>query len=469
MKDWVGRVLGAGRGVVPAPVKERLRGVYRVLPTGWRRSPEYRALVRDLAESQWWSAERLAELQLRRLRETVRRAGEHVPAYRARFAGAGVSADTLRTLDDLARFPFLHKDDLRAPGADFLARDIPADRLERFTSGGTTGVPVAFHHVSGEHQDAVRAFQLAMWGRIGFRYEARVLDLTASFAAPYGHEPDERILRVSIPWLSDEGMPRWLDAVRRFRPGYVLGLSSTVTAFAQLLAAAGERVPGIRGVVVGSEVLHPWQRELIGDTLGCRVLGWYGMAEAAGYAAGCEHSDEYHFFPEAGVMELVDDAGRPVTEEGAEGEIVLTGFFARATPFIRLRTGDRGVLGARRCARCGRNYPLLRAIHGRTQEFLVAADGRRVPHSALNVHAAIFDGVRRYQLVQERAGDVELRWSAAPSAPADACAPLAARLAAQLGDGFRLTVARVDDIPRTARGKHVFVVRNLEDSHTESV
>lgn len=459
--DWVGRLLGLGRRMVPAPAKERLRGAYGVLPTSWRHSPEFRALARELRASDRWSADRLAALQLERLRETVRRAEAHVPAYRERFAAAGVGAHTLRSLHDLARFPFLHKDDLRAPGADFLARDLAPERLERVASGGTTGVPVTFHHVAGEHQDVARAFQLALWGRIGFAYEARVLDLTASFGAPWGYA-DGRLLRVSIPWLDAAGAAGWLGEVLRFRPAYVLGLPSTVAALAQVLEDAGVRLP-VRGVVVGSEVLHPWQRERIGAALGCRVLAWYGMSEGAGYAAGCERSDAYHFHPLAGVVELVDDAGRPVTEPGGEGEIVLTGFHTRATPFIRFRTGDRGVWGGRGCPECGRHHPLLRAIHGRAQEFLVASDGRRVPHSALNVHAAVFAGIARYQLVQERPGEVELRWTGAPGSGDGACDALRARLERQLGAGFRLAARRVEEIPRTARGKHVFVVRNFGD------
>ncbi|MET0398829.1 MAG: AMP-binding protein [Longimicrobiaceae bacterium] len=457
--DWVGRLLGLGRSVVPAPAKERLRRAYGVLPASWRHTPEFRALARELRAAEGWSAGRLAALQLERLREAVRRAEAHVPAHRERFAAAGVGAHSLRSLDDLARFPFLHKDDLRAPGADFLARDLAPERLERVASGGTTGVPVTFHHVAGEHQDVARAFQLALWGRIGFAYEARVLDLTASFGAPYGYA-DARLLRVAIPWLDAAGAAEWLDEVMRFRPAFVLGLPSTVAAFVQALEDAGARL-AVRGVVVGSEVLHPWQRERIGAALGCRVLAWYGMSEGAGYAAGCERSDAYHFHPLAGVMELVDDAGRPVTEPGAEGEIVLTGFHTRATPFIRFRTGDRGVWGGAGCPECGRAHPVLRAIHGRTQEFLVAADGRRVPHSALNVHAAVFGGIHGYQLAQERPGEVELRWVGAPGRGDDACSELCARLEAQLGAGFRLAARRVDAIPRTARGKHVFVVRSF--------
>ncbi|HEX8273659.1 MAG TPA: AMP-binding protein [Longimicrobiaceae bacterium] len=457
--DWVGRLLGLGRRVVPAPARERLRGAYRVLPASWRHSPEFRALARELRASDRWSADRLAAHQLERLREAVRRAEAHVPAHRERFAAAGVGAHSLRSLDDLVRFPFLHKDDLRAPGADFLARDLAPERLERVTSGGTTGVPVTFHHVAGEHADVARAFQLALWGRIGFAYEARVLDLTASFGAPWGYA-DRRLLRVSIPWLDAAGAAEWLDEVLRFRPAYVLGLPSTVAALVQVLEDAGARLP-TRGVVVGSEVLHPWQRERIGAALGCRVLAWYGMSEGAGYAAGCERSDAYHFHPLAGVVELVDDAGRPVTEPGGEGEIVLTGFHTRATPFIRFRTGDRGVWGGVGCPECGRRHPLLRAIHGRTQEFLVAADGRRVPHSALNVHAAVFGGIHRYQLVQARPGEVELRWTGAPGSGDGACEALRARLETQLGAGFRLASRRVEEIPRTARGKHVFVVREF--------
>jgi len=467
--DLVGRVLRLGRRVLPGGVKERLRWLYAGMPRSWQMSSEYRALTALLRESQWWSEERLRDFQLQRLREVVRHAAESVPGHARRFAEHGVGPEELRSLEDLRRFPTMGKEDLRGDPRDFLARGIPEERLQLVTSGGTTGIPTAFYHLAQRNEEVTRAFRLAMWGRIGFSFERRILDLTASFGEPFGYVPQRRSLYVSISYLGRDGVDAWLDRARRFRPEYILGLPSTVVLLAQLLRERGAVDDfRFRGVVAGSEVMYPWQREYISETFGCRVLSWYGMAETAGFAAGCEHSDEFHFFPEAGVVELLDDGGSPVTREGEEGEIVLTGFHTPATPFIRYRTGDRGVLGARSCPRCGRNYPLLREIAGRRQEFLVAANGRRVPNSALNVHHDLFHEVRSYQFHQDTPGRVELRIVRGGGYLEATTAEVREQMLRQLGAGFELEVRFVDDIPRTGRGKHRFIVQEIPAERLET-
>ncbi|HEX7240385.1 MAG TPA: hypothetical protein VF263_08980, partial [Longimicrobiaceae bacterium] len=260
--DLLGRVLGAGRAVLPSGLKDRLRWVYAAVPQSWRLSPEYRALVAQLRESQWWSEERIRDFQLARLRETVRHAAEQVPAYGRRFAEHGVGPDDLRAPEDLARFPFLAKEDLRAGAEAWLARDVPRDRLQLVTSGGTTGTPTAFHHLAQYNEQVTRAFRLAMWGRIGFSFERRILDLTASFGEPLGYVPERRSLYLSIAFLDRRRFPEWIDRVRRFRPEFILGLPSTATALAQLVREHGVELP-LRGVVVGSEVMYPWQRAYV--------------------------------------------------------------------------------------------------------------------------------------------------------------------------------------------------------------
>ena len=460
--DLVGRVLRLGRRVLPGPVKERLRWLYTGMPRSWQMSSEYRALTALLHESQWWSEERLRDFQLQQLRGLVGHAARNVPGHGRRFAEYGVGPETIRSLEDLRRFPTLGKEDLRGDPRDFLARGIPEERLQLVTSGGTTGLPTGFYHLAQYNEEVTRAFRLAMWGRIGFSFERRILDLTASFGGPFGYVPQRRSLYVSIAYLDRERMDAWLDRARRFRPEYILGLPSTVVLLAQLLRERGAVDEfRFRGLVVGSEVIYPWQRAFVSETFGCRVLSWYGMAETAGFAAGCEHGDEYHFSPEAGCVELLDDQGNPVTREGEEGEIVLTGFHTRATPFIRYRTGDRGVLGAGSCARCGRNYPLVREIAGRRQEFLVAANGRRVPNSALNVHHDLFHEVRSYQFFQDAPGRVELRIVRGPAYLEGTTAEIREQMLRQLGAGFEMEIRFVDEIARTGRGKHRFIVQEI--------
>ena len=301
-----------------------------------------------------------------------------------------------------------------------------------------------------------------MWKRIGYTPRCRALDLTASLGdRPLQHSADKNLLYVSISSLDHESFPSYVDAIGKFRPRFVIGFPSTVTLFAQLVK--DYRVSGlqIQGVITASEVFYETQRRYVADILGCRILDWYGLAEYAGFASGCEHSDQYHFFPEAGYMELLDALGSPVTEEGKEGEIVLTGFYNWATPFIRYRTGDRATLGKRRCSACGRSYPLVERISGRIQEYLVARNGRLIPNTALNLHSGIFDDVLCYQFYQDAPGKIVLNVVRKPSYESWRTEHMRGEIQRKLGNEVELHIRFVEDIPKTNRGKHRFILQRL--------
>ena len=98
---------------------------------------------RDLERSQWWSRERIAELQSARLTALVQHAARHVPYYRASFAALGIDPSRVRTPADLVRLPFLSKADIRA-NQDAL-RSSEAGRLTRSNTGGSSGEPLMFY------------------------------------------------------------------------------------------------------------------------------------------------------------------------------------------------------------------------------------------------------------------------------------------------------------------------------------
>ena len=93
----------------------------------------------------------------------------------------------------------------------------------------------------------------------------------------------------------------------------------------------------------------------------------------------------------------------------------------------------------------------------------VARDGARVSMTALNMHTACFDRVRQYQFLQETPGELVLRIVPGSTyGPADA-AGIAAELAVKLGDGMRVTLCEVEEIPRTEGGKWKFLVQKLPE------
>ena len=149
--------------------------------------------------------------------------------------------------------------------------------------------------------------------------------------------------------------------------------------------------------------MYPAQRTFLEEAYGCRTYAWYGHSEKCLLGGGCESSDDYHLYPEYGVLEVVDDEGTRV-EPGEVGTLVGTGFMNRAMPFLRYMTDDRATLVAEPCA-CGRAYPRLRGIEGRWHGERLFGDGGRVfSMTALNTHSAVFDNVARFRIRQERAG-----------------------------------------------------------------
>lgn len=463
-EDTIGRTLGLARSLASPRVRRMSRALYTLMPMSWRHTSQYRQLSRMLERSQWWNLEQHRDYQLDQLRQVISVAERYSPEYRARFQQLGVGSRTLRSLDDLAQFPFLTKEDLRQNSRRFVLDMLDESQLDRVTSGATTGAPTVFYHQRHQGADVFLAFRLALWKRIGYEFGHRVVDLTMSFDAPYTYLADRATLGVSITHLDDRHAHEWIDRVVRFRPEFVIGFPSTTALFAQLVDAYAPRFGGVRGVITSSEVLAPAERALLRRTFGAPVLAWYGMSEVAGFAAGCEHDDAYHFSPEAGILEVVGDDGRVVRTPGAEGEIVLTSLQLHGTPFIRYRTGDRAIVGESACSKCGRNYPIVRAITGRTQDYLVGRWGRRIPISALNNHSNIFDGIRAYQFRQSAPGTVRLCVVPAPDYSPERLTIVRDQMSVQLGEDVTLEAGVVENIPRTMRGKHRFIVREFVEA-----
>ncbi len=178
------------------------------------------------------------------------------------------------------------------------------------------------------------------------------------------------------------------------------------------------------------------------------------------FAATCECSDSYHIFPEYGVAELIDKDGQIITHDGEKGEIVGTGFTNDIFPFIRYRTGDVGVYTNDPCD-CGRHYPLLKKIEGRTQEFIVNKMGNELPLTGMyGLIPSSSDFVKEYQFFQREPGDIILRIVRCEGFSDKDAQLILHRLTRRLGPGFRFSIKYVDSVERSSGGKVQFLIKN---------
>lgn len=430
------------------------------------------AVWRALEDSQWWNGERIAALQLERLRTLLAHAQQRVPYYRGLFRRIGFLPQNVRSLGDLAALPLMGKAEIRA-NMEALKSE-RARRLVRFNTGGSTGEPLIFwlgakrvsHDVAAKWR-ATRWWgvdigdpEIVVWGspiELGAQDRVRALR--------------DAVLRTELLpafEMSEAGLDRFLSQIRRRRPKMLFGYPSALAHIARHAERTGVAMNdlGIKVAFVTSETLYGDQRIDIERAFGCRVANGYGSREAGFIAHECP-AGGMHLTAEDVIVEIVDKSGRPLAP-GRSGEIVVTHLATQDFPFIRYRTGDIGTLSDRACA-CGRGLPLLAEIQGRTSDFVVAQDGTVMHGLALIYVLRGIQGIRQFKVIQESLDHTRVLLSTDLAFNPRDEQTIRQGFARRLGRRVRVEIERVADIPREASGKYRYIVSRVEPARAARV
>jgi len=166
-----------------------------------------------------------------------------------------------------------------------------------------------------------------------------------------------------------------------------------------------------------------------------------------------------HLTAEDIIVEIVDAAGR-VLPHGESGEIVVTHLATGDFPFIRYRTGDVGVLDDQPCA-CGRGLPLLKAIEGRSTDFVVAQDGTVMHGLALVYVIRDLPGVRQFKIVQENLQLTRVLLATDRQFDEANIGKIQSGIQQRLGSGVRVEIERMNEVPKEKSGKYRYVVSHV--------
>ena len=339
-----------------------------------------------------------------------------------------------------------------------------AGKLSSFTTGGSTGEPLIFdlakrrvasrvacrHRTSRWWGVSVGDPELAIWGspveltRQDWLRDLRDVVLSSRLLSAFE--------------LNDATMSRYLDVLEKGRYRQVFGYPSAL--YLVCLHAQKEkrnlRRLGVKVAFTTGEVLFPYQRELISDTLNCPVANGYGGRDSALIAHECPQGG-MHILADAVILESLDPDGRPVPQ-GQPGEIVITDLYSHEAPFIRYATGDIGVVSSRRCP-CGRPLPLLERIEGRSNDVIVAADGRNINSLALIYAVREIDGIERFRITQKTIGSFHVQLVRNGRYSTDTEERIRKNWTQLLRSAITVTFEYVSDIPAERSGK--FLARDL--------
>jgi phenylacetate-CoA ligase len=166
-------------------------------------------------------------------------------------------------------------------------------------------------------------------------------------------------------------------------------------------------------------------------------------------------------FPEFGIVELIGKNGEKIKKNGDVGEIVGTGFHNRIFPFIRYKTGDIGVYSDEKC-KCGRNYPLIKSIQGRSQEFVVSKSKQMLQITGIyGLIAKTSSNLYEYQLYQEKEGEIIVRIVRLKNYTNNDTINIINVFKEKLGNDFDIKIEFVTRIQKTKSGKHKFLIQKL--------
>jgi phenylacetate-CoA ligase len=319
------------------------------------------------------SIDELRALQLQRLKWSVRHAYDNVAHYRATFEAVGAHPDQLHSLDDLARFPFTTKKDLRDtyPYGMFA---VPRGQVSRIhASSGTTGKPTVVGYTQEDVSTwadlvarSIRAAGARTGDMVHVSYGYGLF--TGGLGAHYGAE---RLGLTVVPFGGGQ-TERQVQLITDFKPDIIMVTPSYMLALADEFERQGldPRATSLRVGIFGAE---PWTNEMraqIEQRMNFSAVDIYGLSEVMGPGVANECAEtkdgptiwEDHFYPE-----IIDPETGRVLPEGEFGELVFTSLSKQALPIIRYRTRDL----TRLLPGTARTMRRMQKITGRSDDMMI--------------------------------------------------------------------------------------------------
>ena len=402
----------------------------------------------DLEPIERASKDELQALQLTRLKQSLQHAYDKVPHYKKAFDNAGVHPSDLKTLADLAKFPFTTKQDLRA-NYPFGMFAVPREQVARIhASSGTTGKPTVVGYTLKDIDtwaDLVARSIRAAGGRagdlvhVGYGYGL----FTGGLGAHYGVE---RMGATAIP-MSGGQTEKQVQLITDFQPSIIMCTPSYMQVIIEEFERQGldAKKSSLQLGIFGAEPWTEAMRQEIETNAGIDAVDIYGLSEVMGpgVASECIESKdgpviwEDHFYPE-----IIDPETGELLPDGAEGELVFTSLTKEALPIIRYRTRDL----TRLLPPSSRSMRRMGKIVGRSDDMLIIRGVNVFPTQIEEIVLKHGQLSGQYQLVVTREGpldSVHVRCELLPNAnisAKDAEAWLIHRIKTLVGISTRVSV-----------------------------
>jgi len=411
-----------------------------------------------LHEIETASLDELRSLQLQRLKHTLQHAYSNSPVYKAKFDQHQVHPDDLTTLQDLSKFPFTTKQDLR-DNYPFGIFSVPMEQVVRVhASSGTTGKPTVVGYTAGDIDTwatvVARSIRAAGGSAADMLHVAYGYGLfTGGLGAHYGGEK----LGCTVIPMSGGQTEKQVQLIQDFNPDIIMVTPSYMLNLADEMDRQGVDTNklALRVGIFGAEPWTDAMRTELEERLNIDAVDIYGLSEVMGpgVAQECVESKdgptiwEDHFYPE-----VINPETGEVVADGEEGELVFTSLTKEAMPIIRYRTRDL----TRLLPGTSRTMRRMDKITGRSDDMMIIR-GVNVFPSQVEEHLLAITGLSPHYYIElskkghldAMAINVETTVSADADTVARTTAELTHRIKTFIGVSAAVQVHQPGGIPRS--------------------
>ena len=317
----------------------------------------------------------------------------------------------VRTWQDIHKYPFLNKNDIRSNFDQFTSDNIKHMKYRISRTGGSTGEPLLFYNSN----DIDGLFQNKLWKKIGYKKGDIILAMDGQKLStdalnknifwyinsknqlPYGG------FGLSSLYLTDNNISYYIQYIVRLKPTFIRGYPSFIYRIAQYIIDNNISIDfEVKAIELTSESSYPKQREIICIAFKTRIVMQYGHTECCAFAYTYDNTMKYRVAPLYGYVEIIKEDGDHA-KVGEMGEIIVTTLHSYAMPFIRYKTGDYAIYGGK-----DNHGIILNEILGRTQDYIINRNNDKVLLTALIFaqHFKALGHIKQWQIEQFTGGEI---------------------------------------------------------------
>lgn len=419
--------------------------------------------LNELLKSQWYGEKEMQEVIERRFRAILHHAIRKVPFYKDLVKRSEIRIENIKGIADLEKLPIISKEEIREYPERFLAEDVGKKDLIVINTSGTSGKTLKIFVDKNSRRNGYAFFtRLQIWAGVHRKHKnvtfgGRTVVPPNASAPPFWRK--NIILNnylFSSYHLSPKNLKHYVEKLKEIQPHFIDSYPSSIYTIADFMKENSIDDIHPKAIITSSETLLDYQRRTIEQVFRCPIYDQYGSAEQVVFVSQCERGT-YHIHPEFGIVEFLREDGSKAGP-GEPARLICTGFTNVAMPLIRYDIGDLGVFSEKKCP-CGRNFPVIENILGRTDDMVVTRDGRRV--GRLDPVFKGLQSIKEAQIIQEDYDEIVVKIVPGKDYKEKDGDVVVNELKKRLGSQANVSIHIVDEIPRSSAGKFRAVISKV--------